>query len=193
MSFIDIIVSDLVPLRLRGNYIGVILSIYGIGTTLGPFIGGSIVSHTTWRWIFYINLPIGGASLVILFIFLQVNYKDHMTFSQKVRRIDFLGNFVLVASTVAILYALANAGASHSWASWQILVPILLGFFGFFVFLYTQGGRIAAAEPVIPLRLFKHRTSVIVSINTFINSALTFWGVFFLVSVSFRWLPRLGC
>ncbi|KAG8161438.1 hypothetical protein KVR01_008425 [Diaporthe batatas] len=182
---VDIIVSDLVPLRLRGNYIGVILSIYGIGTTLGPFIGGSIVSHTTWRWIFYILYfpeisPIGGLSLVILFIFLQVNYKDHMTFSQKIRRIDFLGNFVLVASTVAILYALANAGASYSWASWQILVPVILGFFGFFVFLYTQGGRIAAAEPVIPLRLFKHRTSIIISINTFINSALTFWGVFFL-------------
>ncbi|POS75424.1 hypothetical protein DHEL01_v206180 [Diaporthe helianthi] len=176
----NIIVSDLVPLRLRGNYIGVILSIYGIGTTLGPFIGGSIVSHTTWRWIFYINLPIGGASLVILSIFLQVNYKDHMTFSQKIRRIDFLGNFVLVASTVAVLYALANAGASYSWASWQILVPIVLGLFGFFIFLYAQGGRIATAEPVMPLRLFKHRTSIIISINTFINSALTFWGVFFL-------------
>lgn len=105
-----------------------------------------------------------------------------MTFSQKIRRIDFLGNFVLIASTVAILYALANAGANYSWGSWQILVPMLLGFFGFCIFLYTQGGRIAAAEPVIPLRLFKHRTSIIVSINTFMNSALSFWGVFFLVS-----------
>ncbi|KAK0609996.1 major facilitator superfamily-domain-containing protein [Bombardia bombarda] len=176
----DIIVSDLVPLRYRGNYIGVILTIYGVGTTLGPFIGGSIVATTTWRWIFYLNLPIGGASLAILSVFLQVNYKNHMTFAQKVRRIDFLGNTVLVAATVAILYALAYAGTLYSWGSWHILVPFLLGFFGLFVFAYTQAGRFAAAEPVIPPRLFKHPTSIIVSANTFINSALTFWAVFFL-------------
>lgn len=122
---------------------------------------------------------------MILFIFLQVNYSDHMTFGEKIKRIDFLGNAVLIASTVAILYALAYAGASYTWASWHILVPLLLGFFGFLIFGYTQGGRIAAAEPVMPLRLFKHRTSIIVSINTFMNSALTFWGVFFLVSTEF--------
>ncbi|KAI0842318.1 MFS general substrate transporter [Hypoxylon sp. FL0890] len=176
----DIIVSDLVPLRLRGNYIGVILTIYGIGTTLGPFIGGSIVANTTWRWIFYLNLPIGGVSLLILFIFLQVNYNDHTTFAEKVRRIDFLGNAVLVASTIAVLYALAYAGANYSWGSWHILVPLLLGVFGFLVFGYTQGGRFAAVEPVMPPRLFKHRTSLIIGINTFINSAMVFWGVFFL-------------
>lgn len=179
---VDIIVSDLVPLRLRGNYIGVILSIYGVGTTLGPFIGGSIVANTTWRWVFYINLPIGGASLVILFIFLQVSYRDHMTFAQKVRRIDFLGNAILVASTVAVLYALAYAGVRYSWGSWHVLVPLLVGFLGFLLFGYTQGGRLAAAEPVMPPRLFKGRTSIIISIDTFINSALTFWAVFFLVS-----------
>ena len=172
-------------MRLRGNYIGVVLSIFGIGTTLGPFIGGSLVATTTWRWVFYLNFPIGGASLVILFIFLQVNYQHHMTFSQKVRRIDFVGNAVLVASTVAVLYALAYAGASYSWASWHILVPLLSGVFGFCVFAYTQGGRFAAAEPVMPPRLFNDRTSIIISINTFINSGLTFWVVFFMVS-----LPR---
>ncbi|KAI1209522.1 MFS general substrate transporter [Annulohypoxylon truncatum] len=176
----DIIVSDLVPLRYRGNYIGVILTIYGVGTTLGPFIGGSIVANTTWRWIFYLNLPIGGVSLMILFFFLHVNYSDQSTFTQKIKRIDFLGNAVLVASTISVLYALAYAGANYSWASWNILVPFLLGFLGFFIFGYTQGGRFAAAEPVMPPRLFKTRTSIIVSINTFFNSALTFWSVFFL-------------
>lgn len=159
------------------------MSIYGVGTTLGPFIGGSIVATTTWRWIFYLNIPIGGVSLVILFIFLRVNYDNHMTFAQKVQRIDFLGNAVLVASTIAVLYALAYAGANYSWASWHILVPLLLGFVGFLIFGYTQGGQFAAAEPVMPPRLFKHRTSLIISINTFINSALTFWSVFFLVSL----------
>ncbi|KEY72632.1 hypothetical protein S7711_06266 [Stachybotrys chartarum IBT 7711] len=176
----DVIVSDLVPLRLRGNYIGVILSIYGIGTSLGPFIGGSIVANTTWRWVFWINLPVGGVALIILFVFLKVNYDDHMNLSQKIRRIDFLGNLVLMAAAVANLYALAYAGAIYSWASWNILVPLFLGLFGFILFGYTQAGRFAAPEPVMPPRLFKHRTSIIISINTFINSGLTFWCVFFL-------------
>jgi MFS family permease len=171
-----------VPLRLRGNYIGVILSIYGIGTSLGPFIGGSIVANTTWRWVFWINLPVGGVALIILFVFLKVNYDDHMNLSQKIRRIDFLGNLVLMAAAVANLYALAYAGAIYSWASWNILVPLFLGLFGFILFGYTQAGRFAAPEPVMPPRLFKHRTSIIISINTFINSGLTFWCVFFLVS-----------
>ncbi|ROW04708.1 hypothetical protein VMCG_04869 [Cytospora schulzeri] len=95
---IDIIVSDLVPLRQRGNYMAVVLAIYGVGTSLGPFIGGAIVSSTTWRWVFWINLPIGGASLVILYLFLHVNYNKEMTFSQKIKRIDFIGSGILMAA-----------------------------------------------------------------------------------------------
>ncbi|KAK4235118.1 major facilitator superfamily domain-containing protein [Achaetomium macrosporum] len=176
----DIIVSDLVPLRQRGIYVGVILVIYGVGTTLGPFIGGAIVATTSWRWVFYINLPIGGASLVILFLFLQVHWNRETTFSQKMARIDFVGNAVLVAATVAVLYALAYAGILYSWSSWHTLVPLLLGFAGFFLFAWLQGGPFAAAEPVMPPRLFGNRTSVVIGINTWMNSALVFWAIFFL-------------
>lgn len=176
----DIIVSDLVPLRQRGNYVGIILSIYGVGTTLGPFIGGAIVAYTSWRWVFYMNLPIGGTSLVLMFIFLQVHYNRDLTFRQRMERIDFVGNVVLMASSVAILYALAQAGSIYSWGSWNTLVPLLIGFAGFFLFVYTQGGRFAAKEPCMPPRLFNNRTSVILGINTFINSGLTYWVVFFL-------------
>ncbi|KAJ2987537.1 hypothetical protein NUW58_g4453 [Xylaria curta] len=126
----DIIVSDLVPRRLRGEYIGFTLTIHGIGTGLGPSIAGWIVAHTTWRWVFYMVLPLGGVALVILFMFLQVNDNYPMTFAQRVRRIDFLGNAVLVASTVSVLYALAYAGANYRWGSWYILFPLLLGFLG---------------------------------------------------------------
>ena len=52
---VDVIVSDLVPLRERGNFIAIILTVYSIGTTIGPFVGGIIVQNTTWRWVFYLN------------------------------------------------------------------------------------------------------------------------------------------
>jgi hypothetical protein len=112
-------------------------------------------------------------------MFLHVNYNKEMTFKQKLQRVDFPGNGVLMASSVAILYALAYAGTVYSWSSWHTLVPLLVGFAGFFLFGFLQASGISA-EPVMPPRLFNNRTSVILSINTWINSALVYWGVFFL-------------
>ncbi|KAI1381463.1 major facilitator superfamily domain-containing protein [Hypoxylon crocopeplum] len=171
---VDIIISDLVPLRQRGNYIAVILAIYGVGTTLGPFIGGEIVQVTTWRWVFYINLPIGGVALIVLYFSLHVNYNKEMTFTEKIKRLDLVGNTILIASTVAVLWALTVGGTQYSWNSWHVIVPLILGLFGFIVFfIFERWGW--SAEPVMPPRLFNNRTSVIVSINTFLNSALLYW------------------
>jgi MFS family permease len=157
----------------------VILAIFGIGVALGPFIGGAIVESTTWRWVFYMNLPIGGTSLVVMFIFLRVQYDHDKTFAERISRIDFIGNGILIAGTVAILYALTYAGTVYSWSSWHTLVPLLLGFLGLFLFLgYEISGL--PLEPVMPIRLFAHRTSILVLINTFLNSTVYFWIVYFL-------------
>ncbi|KAJ8110866.1 hypothetical protein ONZ43_g5763 [Nemania bipapillata] len=157
----------------------VVLAIYGVGTTLGPFIGGEIVETTSWRWVFYINLPIGGAALVVLYLALHVKYNKEMTLAKKIKRIDSVGNLLLIASTVSTLYALATAGTKYGWGSWQILVPLILGLFGFGLFIaFEQWGF--SAEPVMPPQLFATRTSIIVSINTFLNSALLYWVIYFL-------------
>ncbi|KAI9650416.1 hypothetical protein NHQ30_000430 [Ciborinia camelliae] len=176
---IVIIISDLVPLRQRGNYQAVILAIYGIGTTLGPFIGGIIVEKTTWRWVFYINLPIGGVSLLMLYLSLHVNYNREMSFSQRMKRLDFVGNGILMTSAVAILYALTYGGSKFAWSSWHILVPMVLGFCGLIVFAVYERSSLPI-DPVMPPRLFTHRTSLVVAVNTWLNSALLYWGVYFL-------------
>ena len=192
---LDIIVSDLVPLRQRGKYIAMILAIFGVGVALGPFIGGAIVNSTTWRWVFYLNLPIGGASLLTMFIFLHVNYNREMSFKQKIKRIDLIGNAILMASAVAILYALTYAGTLYPWSSWHTLVPLLLGLLGFVLFAeYEVGGF--AAEPVMPIRLFANWTSIVVILNTFLNSVLYFWYLYFLPvyfqTVALFSAPRTG-
>ncbi|KAI0976487.1 major facilitator superfamily domain-containing protein [Xylaria arbuscula] len=102
--------------------------------TLGPFIGGAIINSTTWRGVFYINFPIGGMSLIVMFLLLHL---------------------------------------------WRTLVPLLLGFFGFFFFAGFEASSLPQ-EPVAPVKLFAHRTSIIVLINTFLNSILNFWFLFFL-------------
>ncbi|KAI1175863.1 MFS general substrate transporter [Nemania sp. FL0916] len=179
MMLTSIIVSDLVPLRQRGNMAALLISIFGVGAALGPFIGGVIVSSTTWRWIFYLNLPIGGAALVILFVFLRVGYSKDLSFWQKLKRVDFAGNAILVASTVSVLYALSYAGTLYFWGSWHTLVPLVLGLFGLVLFTALQGVT-SWAEPLMPLRFFQARTSVILAMCTFIHSALLFWSIFFL-------------
>lgn len=175
----SIIISDLVPLRQRGNFSAILMSILGVGSALGPLIGGAIVSSTSWRWVFYLNLPIGGVSFVLLFIFLRVKYNKEMSFWKKIKRIDLIGNAILIASTVAILYALSYAGTRYPWRSWHTLVPLLVGFLGLFIFAGLQTTALSA-EPLMPTRFFRAPTSIILAINTFLYSALLYWCLFFL-------------
>ncbi|OAA69790.1 Major facilitator superfamily domain, general substrate transporter [Cordyceps fumosorosea ARSEF 2679] len=174
---IDIIVSDLVPLRIRGNYMSVILMVYTIGLAIGPWIGGLIVERTTWRWVFYMTIPIGGVSMVMVFLFVRTAYNRTETHIQKLARIDYTGNVILMASTVGILYATTYGGTTYSWASGRILSPLIIGFAGFFLFGWYET---KAKEPVMPPKLFSSRTTSIIFLATFLNSTMVYWVLFFL-------------
>lgn len=179
----SIIISDLVPLRQRGSFSALLMSIFGVGSALGPFIGGAIVSGTSWRWVFYMNLPIGAAAWIWLFVFLRVNYNKEMTFVQKVRTLDLVGNGVLIGSTVSVLYALSYAGTLYSWSSWHTLVPLLVGFAGLGLFAFLQRNTTLISKwsvPLMPGRFFRHPTSLIICVNTFLSSAIMYWCLFFL-------------
>ncbi|KAL1981931.1 hypothetical protein VTN96DRAFT_1995 [Rasamsonia emersonii] len=175
---VDVIISDLVPLRERGNYIAIVLIVYSIGTSLGPFVGGAIVQHSTWRWVFYINLPVGGDTLVLLFLLLRVK-SNKMTLLRKVRRIDFIGNAVIMASSVSVLYALTYGGSRYPWSDARTIVPLMLGLVGIALFMAIEGSP-WIREPVTPPRLFAHKMGAIVAINTLMNSILLYWVMFFL-------------
>ncbi|KAK2595101.1 hypothetical protein QQS21_007186 [Conoideocrella luteorostrata] len=88
---LSIIISDLIPLRQRGSFSAIPMAIFAVGSGLGPFIGGAIVSSTTWRWVFYMNLPIGIVAFAWLFVCLQVKYNKEMTVLEKLRRLDLVG------------------------------------------------------------------------------------------------------
>ncbi|OTA97588.1 hypothetical protein M434DRAFT_382481 [Hypoxylon sp. CO27-5] len=176
---IDIIVSDLVPLRERGNYMAIVLLVYTVGTTLGPWVGGVIVANTSWRWVFWINLPVGGAALVMIFLFLQVRYNKEMSFAQKMKRIDYGGNLILVGATVSVLYALTYGGTKYPWSSANVVSPLVIGLLGLGLFMWFETTK-WAKEPVVPPRLFANRTSCTIFAITFLNSALLYWVLFFL-------------
>lgn len=125
------------------------------------------------------NLPIGGVALVVLYFFLHVNYNKEMPLQQKLRRIDWVGNALLMTGTIVMLYALTYAGIRYSWSSWQTLVPLLIG--ALIIALFAFWERFGFAQDlVMPPRLFRHRTSIISAINTFLHWMLVYWGTYFL-------------
>ncbi|KAF3406978.1 hypothetical protein DPV78_001432 [Talaromyces pinophilus] len=113
---VDVIVSDLVPLRERGNYMAFVVIVYFVGMAVGPYVGGAFVDHTTWRWVFWINLPVGGISMVMILLFLRVKSKK-TPLSEKISRIDYIGNFLLIASTVH-RFAMVILAGYLSFGNW---------------------------------------------------------------------------
>ncbi|GLB11618.1 hypothetical protein AtubIFM57258_008488 [Aspergillus tubingensis] len=176
----QLVISDLVSVRERGKFMAIIFTTFSLGTSLGPFIGGALVDNTTWRWVFYINLPIAGAALVLLYFFLQVHFQRRLTVRQKMSRIDFVGNAILIASVTSILIALSWGGSRYSWRSWHVLVPLLVGFAGTGFFHFYESTRFCK-EPTLPTRILaNNRTTSIVLFCSFCQFLLSFWTIYFL-------------
>lgn len=174
---IEVIVCDLVPLRQRGTYLAAIFGLVAIGTALGPFFGGLIVQYSNWRWVFYLNLPVGGVALVLLFACLHVRSKKEPTLAMSLGKIDWVGNALFVAAVSSTLVGLAWAGAVYPWSSFRVIVPLVVGFLGLAVFLVLEK---FVAEPMVPLRLFSNRTLIAVYFLTFLHSIITMWTIYFL-------------
>jgi MFS family permease len=147
---IEIIVCDLLPLRERGRYLGIMFGIIALGTTLGPLFGGLIVQHISWRWVFYLNVPIGGVALVTLVAFLKVKSDDTPNYIMRLKRIDWLGNVIFVLSMVSVLIALSWAGSKYPWSSFRVIVPLVMGFVGGVLFMSYEASRYCINPTIRP-------------------------------------------
>ncbi|KAL2074292.1 hypothetical protein VTL71DRAFT_8070 [Oculimacula yallundae] len=175
----EIIICDLLPLRERGQYTGLLAGTYAIGTIIGPVLGGIFTQHITWRWIFYINLPISGVALLIIVPFLNLQYKRVGTIWDRTKRVDWLGNFVLIGAVTSILLALAWGGTKFEWSSWHVLLPMIIGFLGIAGFAVIQVSGYVD-EPTMPPQLFSNRTSVSIFVMAFVHGVLLLYVTYFL-------------
>ncbi|MFD6231493.1 DHA2 family efflux MFS transporter permease subunit [Streptomyces sp. NPDC060232] len=164
------IVGDIVPPRERGRYQGLFGGVFGATSVLGPLLGGLFVDNLSWRWVFYINLPIGLVALVVIAAALHIPARPSK------HTIDYLGTF-LIACVATCLVLVASLGATWGWGSARIIGVAVLGVLLLAAFLRVER---KAAEPVLPLGLFRIRTFTLCSAISFVVGFAMFGAMVYL-------------
>jgi EmrB/QacA subfamily drug resistance transporter len=171
MSLALAVIGDVIPPRERGKYQGLFAAVFGVSSVAGPLLGGWFTDNLGWEWIFFINIPIGGAALVVTSLALKLHH---------VRRqasVDYLGAATIVGSVTSLVLYLSWAGPDEGWTS-AAGIWLLVGAVGLAVIFVLVESR--AKEPIIPLELFKNWTFTSNIIFAMIMGIGMFGGLIFL-------------
>lgn len=156
------IVGDVFSLSERAKVQGWLSTVWGIASLAGPFLGGFLIDYLSWHWIFFINIPFGIMSIILI----QKNLKEN--FERKKHKIDYAGTAALSASIIALLYGVLVGGESRSFYSLTIVVCLVITIIFLIVFYFIEK---KAEEPIIPFDIFT-KTNIIVNIISFLASAV---------------------
>ncbi|MYW70250.1 DHA2 family efflux MFS transporter permease subunit [Streptomyces sp. SID8379] len=165
------IIGDLIPPRERGKYQGMMAGVMALAMIGGPLVGGTITDHLGWRWAFYINLPIGAVALVMITAVL------HLPKKRASGSIDYLGAALLTVGITSIVLVTTWGGTEYAWGSAVIMELIGLGVAALVGFVFSQT---RAAEPILPLHIFRSRNFTLMSLIGFVTGFVMFGAVLFL-------------
>lgn len=181
-SVVLIMISDVVSIRDSGKYQGVIGAVFGLSSVLGPLLGGIFTDNISWRWCFYINLPIGFISATAIYFLLDFPSPEG-SIKEKLKRVDYLGTFLIVAATTCLLIAVQFGGSTWAWGDAKTISLLVLGFVLLGVFSYVE--KHYAHEPILPASLYSDRSVAISLLIAFLLGCV-FISLFFYVPVYFQ-------
>jgi EmrB/QacA subfamily drug resistance transporter len=165
------IIGDIFSPAERGKWQGLIVAVFGIASIIGPTLGGWITDNWGWRWVFYVNMPVGIIAILTAGVVMPkiVTRRQHI--------IDYLGVVTLIAGTVPLLLAFSWAGTQYDWRSWQIISLFAFSIVMIIIFVLVET---RAAEPIISPQLFKNSIFTISTIAMFLVSAGLFGAIVYL-------------
>ncbi|KAF2121675.1 major facilitator superfamily domain-containing protein [Lophiotrema nucula] len=176
-----IILANSVPLPKRPAYIGLIGSMYGVSSVAGPLLGGAFTDKATWRWCFYINLPIGAITVVLITFFFpqpQQHKPPREPLLKRIDRFDPIGTLLLVPAVICLLLALQWGGIKYSWSNGRIIALFILGGLLLIGFVGVQLWK--QDKATVPPRVFRNRTVWASSLYAFGLGASFFIGVYYI-------------
>ncbi|TCD64404.1 hypothetical protein EIP91_004120 [Steccherinum ochraceum] len=176
-NLISIIVSDLVPLSERGAYQGFISLTYSFAAGIGPPLAGVFAQKASWRWLFYMNLPLTGIAFILVFFFLRVRTPPG-TMREKFSRIDWSGNLIIVAGTTLAVLGLTWAGTRYPWSSAHVLAPLLIGLLLIIAFGVYE--VCVPGEPTIPFKVLVHRNTIAGYVGTAVHGVVSISAIYYL-------------
>jgi EmrB/QacA subfamily drug resistance transporter len=170
MPMAMIVIGDLFTGKERAKFQGIFGAIYGLASVIGPQIGGWIVDSLNWKWVFYINLPVG----ILATIFIAIGIKGRKNTGPIY--FDIAGMFTMIVGVVSLLLALSFGGKDYAWDSWQILGLFALAVIGLVSFVIVET---KAKEPILPMYLFKNRTFLFLNLVGFFMTIGMFGAITF--------------
>jgi EmrB/QacA subfamily drug resistance transporter len=165
------IVGDIIPPRQRGRYQGYFGAVFAVSSVLGPLLGGLFTDHLTWRWIFYINIPLGIAGLT------AITYRLHLPVKKSPHTIDYAGAGLMAISVATLLLGTVWGGVDYPWGSPQIIGLFATSLISALLFIWREN---YAAEPILPMVLFKNRIFAVASLLSFLVGIVMFGALIFL-------------
>ncbi len=163
------VVADLFSPAERGRYQGIFGAVFGIASVIGPWLGGFLTDNLSWRWVFYVNMPVGLVALLFI-VFQMPALRPKL--ERKVR-IDWWGSATLLVGILPLLLAMSLGGQEYAWGSWEVIGLFALGAAGVLAFLLVER---RAAEPILPFDLFQNKTYVVANAASLLIGGIGFFG-----------------